>query len=277
MSTYIVGDIQGCFGAFSALLKKVAFDPATDRLWSVGDLINRGEDNISTLRWFYEHRHCVTVVLGNHDLHVLASRAGAGRVGKSDNFDDVLNAPDAEPLLDWLQQQPLLYKEKSAVGDVYLVHAGIPPNWSGEQAETLAREVEAVLKSPEATRFFRAMYGNEPWRWSDHLSGLPRLRVITNYFTRMRFCTALGGLDLKSKNTTPKVDTIDGMAIAPWFTHPSQLTPSDRVFFGHWAAINGETGHKQFIGLDTGCVWGGTLTFYELETGKRWEVDNPNA
>ena len=262
MATYVIGDIQGCFSAFECVLEKASFNPAVDTLWSVGDLINRGSDNLSTLRWFYNNRNSVQVVLGNHDLHLLAVAAGVGKASKSDNFQDILTAPDAEVLLAWLKQQPLFFRD----GHDLLVHAGIPPIWCAEQAEQLAAEVSECLRGPLAKRFFKTMYGNEPARWSDHLSGYARLRVITNYLTRMRYCSASGLLDLKSKGPQPRHRKLQKEKIAPWFAHPYKLAHEERVFFGHWASLNGRTNSHQFIGLDTGCVWGQSMSLYCRET-----------
>ena len=264
MSTYVIGDIQGCFDCFERLLASVNFKPGPDQLWSVGDLINRGSDNLATLRWFYQHRDHVQVVLGNHDLHLLAVAAGVVEAGRSDNFQDVLAVPDRDTLLAWLQQQPLFHRD----GNDVLVHAGIAPQWSVEHAESLAKEVETALQGPQSVHYLRAMYGNEPWRWSEHLSGWARLRVITNYFTRMRYCTPSGGLDLKSKGPQPNDELLNGEAVLPWFAHANQLGSNTRVFFGHWASLNGQTHSTQFIGLDTGCVWGNELTLFCRETGK---------
>jgi len=263
MANYVIGDIQGCFGALECVLEKASFNPTVDTLWSVGDLINRGSDNLSTLRWFYTHRASVQVVLGNHDLHLLAVAAGVGKPSKSDNFQDILTAPDSEQLLNWLQQQPLFFRE----GNDLLVHAGIPPVWSAEKSEQLAAEVSDCLRGPYAKRFFKTMYGNEPARWSPHLSGYARLRVITNYLTRMRYCTATGLLDLKSKGPEPRHKKLQKEKIAPWFAHPNALAKGERVFFGHWASLNGHTQSSQFIGLDTGCVWGQSMTLYCRDTG----------
>lgn len=264
MTTWVIGDIQGCFDPFQRLLDKVAFDPSKDTLWSVGDLINRGHDNLSTLRWFYENRHAVKVVLGNHDLHLLATRAGFGRLSQSDNFDDILSAPDGGQLMDWLQEQPLIHKE----GDDILVHAGIPPCWSIDDALEHGLEVANILQSEQTGRFFQTMYGNEPHRWSPHLRGLSRLRVITNYFTRMRFCTASGALDLKSKGSTAKKSLLHGEPLLPWFQHPRAEHEQARILFGHWAALEGKTDSGRFVGLDTGCVWGGHLTLLNLATNE---------
>ncbi len=268
MTNYVVGDIQGCLTPLKKLLERVSFDPKTDCLWSVGDLINRGTSNLETLRWFYQQRRSVRVVLGNHDLHLLATRAGAGKMGKSDNFGDVLSAPDGEELMDWLQQQPLLHHE----GNYVMVHAGIPPCWSTEQAIDLAGEVQCALLSERSGDFFHTMYGNEPFRWSNHLAGLSRLRVITNYFTRMRYCTPSGALDLKSKGPAPRQVTLEGELLGPWFSHSNKLSTEKRVLFGHWASLEGKTGTDQFIGLDTGCVWGRAMTIFCIETGERYNV-----
>ena len=262
MTIYAVGDIQGCFKDFKNLLKRVGFDKKKDRLWSVGDLINRGPDNLATLRWFYKRRDIVTVVLGNHDLHLIAVHRGKGRLGRSDNIQDVLSAPDADELIDWLRHQPLMHQEKHDI----LVHAGIPPCWSSTEASAYAREVEAALQGPNCDHYLSAMYGNEPWQWTTHLRGLARLRVITNYFTRMRYCTPTGGLDFKSKGTKPEKKKLNGQLVAPWFSHPHRLTSEERIFFGHWASLNGQTDSNKFIGLDTGCVWGGKLSAKMVST-----------
>ena len=185
MATYVVGDIQGCFEPFQHLLDKVQFNPDKDRLWSVGDLVNRGPDNLKTLRWFYEHRDNVTMVLGNHDLHLLAVSAGARNPSRKDNLDDILEAPDRETLIEWLHFQPLAHHESG----VTMVHAGIPPLWSIEETLQRAWEVETALQGARCAEFLAAMYGNDPYVWDDQLSGLTRLRVITNYLTRMRYCT----------------------------------------------------------------------------------------
>ena len=262
MTTYVIGDIQGCYAELTALLTQIQFDPEHDRLWSVGDLINRGSDNLATLRWFYAHRGTVEVVLGNHDLHLLAHYAGVGRKSKSDNFEDILEAEDAKVLLDWLVQQPLMHRE----GPLLMTHAGIPPCWSSDEAWGYAQEVADVLTSHRRVAFFKAMYGNEPYRWSPHLRGLARLRTITNYFTRMRYCTAWGGLDFANKGATPSDTTLNGQPLLPWFKHPHRLKPEEKLFFGHWASLEGKTDSEQFIGLDTGCVWGRCLTVYAVES-----------
>ena len=269
MSTYVVGDIQGCFEPFQHLLAQVRFNPDKDRLWSTGDLVNRGPQNLETLRWFHTHRDNVTLVLGNHDLHLMAVSAGASKPGPSDNMHDIIEAPDRESLLEWLRCQPLVHHENK----VALVHAGIPPMWNIKDALARAKEVETALQGEDTMLFFRTMYGNEPSVWNDDLNGMTRLRVITNYFTRMRYCTPEGKLDLTSKGPEPVPDVLVGEAVAPWFSHPNRLAKDEAILFGHWASLEGITDNPNIIGLDTGCVWGRTLTFYELETGRRFSCN----
>ena len=262
MATYVVGDIQGCFEQFQCLLKKVHFNPDKDVIWSVGDLINRGPKNLATLRWFHERRDNAVVVLGNHDLHLMAVSAGTRNMSKSDNFDDILEAPDREKLVTWLHHQPLIHHEHG----VTVVHAGIPPMSSISEALKRAAEVETVLQGPNCISVFNAMYGNDPSAWSEDLTGLTRLRVITNYLTRMRYCTKKGKLDLVSKGSTPQANTLKGKKVAPWFSHESRRTKDDLVIFGHWASLDGVTDSTNVIGLDTGCVWGNKMTLMALES-----------
>ncbi len=272
MATFAVGDIQGCFPEFSALLEKIHFDDGRDVLWSVGDIINRGSDNIATLRWFYNHKDQVKVVLGNHDLHLLATWHGAALPSESDNFQDVLAAPDADKLLAWLQEQPLIWQETIGQTRFTMTHAGVPPIWDMTTARTLADEVHQALVSDRARILFETLYGNEPARWSPHLCGWARLRLITNYLTRMRFCTASGALDLKSKERLPKKADFQGEPLQPWFQHPMKLETNDILIFGHWAALQGQTNNPQTLALDTGCVWGNELTAINLETLHRVSV-----
>lgn len=264
MSIYVVGDIQGCLQPLRCLLKAVAFDPAVDVLWSVGDLVNRGPKSLQTLRFLYEMRDSLVVVLGNHDLHLLAVAAGVRKASRSDTLDKILAAPDREALLHWLVQQPLLYHEHNHT----LVHAGIPPQWTIQQASDYAREVEAVLRSPDCVTFLNAMYGNEPAIWSEELTGMTRLRVITNYLTRMRFCSPTGRLDLHSKGSSPEPGPENAEAVAPWFSHSQRKTANDTILFGHWATIAGYTDNPRAIALDTGCIWDGSMSLYQLETGQ---------
>ncbi|MEZ5574012.1 MAG: symmetrical bis(5'-nucleosyl)-tetraphosphatase [Halioglobus sp.] len=267
MSTYVVGDLQGCLQPLKCLLEEVHFEPGKDVLWSVGDLVNRGPQSLKTLRFLYQMRDSFIVVLGNHDLHLLAVAAGIRKSSRSDTLKEILDAPDREELLHWLVQQPLIHHEHGHT----LVHAGIPPQWTLAEALGYAAEVAAVLRSRDCVKFLEAMYGNEPAQWSDDLTGMPRLRVITNYLTRMRYCTASGWLDLQSKGDTPKpgIATPGNQPLAPWFSHPQRKTAGERILFGHWATLAGQTHTRNAIGLDTGCVWDGMLSLYCLET-EQW-------
>jgi bis(5'-nucleosyl)-tetraphosphatase (symmetrical) len=267
VATWVVGDVQGCLPELQALLDQASFDWERDVLWSTGDIVNRGTDCLGTLRFFYVHRDRVRMVLGNHDLHLLAVASGARKANRSDTLDAILSAPDRDALLGWLQQQPLLHRD----GDTVLVHAGIPPQWTVDEAEERAREVEATLRGPNSKAFFKAMYGNEPNRWSDKLTGMQRLRLITNYFTRMRYCSRKGRLDLSSKGplNAPGGAAATDPKLRAWFQHEKRKAAGTRILFGHWAAILGQTGVENAIALDTGCVWGNAMTLYELESGER--------
>lgn len=260
MSTYVVGDIQGCLKPLKKLLRAVDFDPEKDVLWSVGDAVNRGPKCLKTLRFLYKMRDNLVMVLGNHDLHLLAVAAGARRPNRSDTLDEILEAPDRDELLNWLRQHPLIHHEYGYT----MVHAGIPPQWSIKDAIRYAGEVEAALHGPNCTEFLKSMYGNEPALWSNELQGMERLRVITNYLTRMRYCTAEGVLDLESKGPTPNLGK---QKVSAWFSYPNRKTANDKILFGHWASIEGKTDNDYAIGMDTGCVWGGGLSMYCLDTG----------
>lgn len=266
MATYAVGDIQGCLQPLKHLLKQVQFNPDRDTLWSVGDIVNRGPKCLKTLRFLYDMRDNLVMVLGNHDLHLLAVAAGVRAPSVSDTFSKILAAPDRDKLLNWLTHRPLLHYEHGHT----MVHAGIPPQWSIEDAMRYAWEVEAVLQSPDCIKFLKAMYGNEPAVWSDDLAGMERLRVITNYLTRMRYCTKKGVLDLVSKGPLPNPRPEgDSKKVSPWFSHRKRKSAGNKIIFGHWASIEGITDSANTIGLDTGCVWGGAMTLYNIDTGER--------
>lgn len=265
MATYVVGDIQGCFDALRRLLDSATFDPAHDRLWSVGDLVNRGPDNLNTLRFFRDLGERALAVLGNHDLHLLAVEAGARKSGRKDTVQDVLEAPDAPKLLHWLRHQPLIH----LAGPYVLSHAGVPHIWSAAEASAFAAEVETQLRRDDYRNFLLHMYGDQPDRWYPELTGWDRLRVIVNYFTRMRFIGTGGNLDFAAKEGAEEAP----FGMHPWFAYPRQTADRHAVFlFGHWAALNGETGKPRFIGLDTGCIWGGHLTMLRLDDGRKFQV-----
>ncbi|CAN7213998.1 MULTISPECIES: symmetrical bis(5'-nucleosyl)-tetraphosphatase [Pseudomonas] len=264
MTVYAVGDLQGCLDPLKCLLERVAFDTARDRLWLVGDLVNRGPKSLETLRFLYAMRDSLVCVLGNHDLHLLAAAHNAERLKKSDTLREIIEAPDAADLLEWLRQQKLMHYDEQR--DIAMVHAGIPPNWTLAKALKRAAEVEEVLRDDvRLPLFLDGMYGNEPAKWDGDLQGIARLRVITNCFTRMRFCKADGTLDLKSKEG---IDTAPP-GYAPWFSHAERKTRGQKIIFGHWAALEGKCDEPGLFALDTGCVWGGAMTLLNVDSGER--------
>jgi bis(5'-nucleosyl)-tetraphosphatase (symmetrical) len=264
MANYAIGDIQGCLEPLQCLLKKIAFDPAKDRLWLAGDLINRGPDTLATLRYLYTLRDRITIVLGNHDLHFIAVYYGLRKQGKNDTLKELLAAPDCAELVYWLRQQKLVHHD-AALGYT-MVHAGIPPQWNLQQALARSHEVETALQREHPENFLSEMYGNKPTCWSDQLKGTDRLRLITNYFTRMRFCSADGELELQTKESADLAPN----GFAPWFSFPQRQTRDEKIIFGHWAALEGKVSEQNIFALDTGCVWGDELTAMRLEDGVRF-------
>jgi len=265
MRTFAVGDIQGCLPALLTVLDKVNFDPASDQLWCVGDLVNRGPDSLGTLEFLHSIRKSCKIVLGNHDLHLLAMAFGQKAVKKDGDLEKIIKSPNAETLFKWLRKQPLFHWDKDR--ELAMSHAGIPPMWGLKKAKALSEEVEVVLQSKHHKIFFKHMYGDTPSVWDDDLVGTDRLRTITNYFTRMRFLGPNGELDLNNKQA-PKEDT---GPMKPWFSYPNKLK-KNTLLFGHWAALNGVFNQPNVIGLDTGCVWGGPLTLLHIESGKRYRA-----
>jgi bis(5'-nucleosyl)-tetraphosphatase (symmetrical) len=258
MPHYAVGDLQGCHDEFRALLERLRFDPGRDRLWLVGDLVNRGPDSLGVLRTVRRLGTAVTAVLGNHDLHLLALQQGIVAPGRSDAaLAAVLAAPDADDLLDWLRTLPLAVSDPG-IGWT-MVHAGLPPQWSVADALAASREVEAAL-AREPRKFFRLMYGDEPRRFSPDLEGEDRLRFAVNCMTRMRFVSGQGELLLALKG--PPASAPPGAL--PWFRHPERRSRGSRIVFGHWSAL-GFLREDDVVALDTGCVWGGTLTAVRLD------------
>ena len=259
MSTYLIGDIHGCYDELKMLLAQVEFDPAQDELWLTGDLVARGPASLDVLRYVRSLGDSVRIVLGNHDLHLLAVSAGISRNKPKDRLTPLLEAEDADELINWLRRQPLLQvdEEKKLV----MAHAGITPQWDIETAKLCAREVESVLSSDTYPLFLDAMYGDMPNNWSPALSGLARLRFSTNVLTRMRFCFPAGQLDMISKESPENAPP----PLKPWFNVPGPVPRDYTVIFGHWASLEGKGTPEGIIGLDTGCCWGGTLTLL------RWE------
>lgn len=263
MSTYVIGDIQGCYQALMRLLEQIAFDPARDRLWLVGDLVNRGPHSLEVLRWARDLGERVTAVLGNHDLHLLAVAEGFVPLHHHDTLQDVLTAPDRGELLDWLRHRPLIHFEHGWL----MVHAGLLPQWTVLRAVELAREVEAELAGPGYRHFLAHMYGNEPRQWRDDLTGIARLRVITNAMTRLRFCTRDGVMEFIHKG--PPSQRPDGFL--PWYEVPERKSRGAPIVFGHWSA-HGLDVSSEYCALDTGCLWGGALSAMRLEDRALFQV-----
>ena len=271
MATYVVGDVQGCLASLLALLRKARFG-SQDTLWCVGDLVNRGPDSLATLRFARALGERFVGVLGNHDLHFLAMVYGGHPHRAGDTLEAVLAAPDCLALAAWLRGLPLLAETDACA----MAHAGIPHIWNIDDARSHAREVEEVLRGSGHRRFFAAMYGNEPALWSDALVGMARHRAIVNYFTRMRLVDGQGRMEFAHKGA------LEGLPVGyqPWFHYPPRLEKT--LYFGHWAALDGATGSRRLIGLDTGCVWGRAMTAIRVEDGRYFRVpaaprDRPGA
>ncbi|MES2637034.1 MAG: symmetrical bis(5'-nucleosyl)-tetraphosphatase [Pseudomonadota bacterium] len=263
MATYAIGDIQGCYHAFTALLNQLEFNPEIDQLRLVGDLINRGMGSLEVLRYCHQHQSCVKVVLGNHDLHALAVAHQLKQAHKSDTLQAIVNAPDAHHLLSWLRHQPLMLLDSDKQGDAYaVVHAGLLPQWNIQQALTYAHEVETALQAENYKEFLVGMYGNSPNVWHDKLTGMDRLRVITNAMTRMRICSIDSEMEFAFKGELQNVPA----NYMPWFNVTSRQSKTTTIFCGHWSAL-GLSQRNNVISLDTGCLWGGQLTAICIETG----------
>ena len=263
MATYAIGDIQGCYASFRHLLERCAFDPACDRLWLVGDLVNRGPRSLETLRFVRDLGAAAVTVLGNHDLSLLMAAEGYGKRSAGDTFDEVLAAPDGEDLLDWLRQQPLCHVE----GTYCLVHAGLLPQWTTTEALGLAHEVEAVLRGSHWRAFMAHMWGSEPAAWHDDLEGWPRLRVIVNAMTRLRFCSPEGVMDFRSKGELSSAPH----GYLPWFAVPGRRSADSVLVTGHWSAL-GLHLLPNLLAIDSGCLWGGKLTAIRLEDRALFQV-----
>lgn len=263
MATYAIGDIQGCYGPLARLLERVAFDPAVDRLWVVGDLVNRGPDSLRVLRSLRDLGPAATIVLGNHDLYLLMVAAGFKARSADDTLLQVLQAPDRDELLAWLQGLPLLHVE----GQHVLVHAGLLPGWTVMQATSLADEVGAALAGPRAQALLKHLAGNQPDRWDDGLVGWDRLRVIVNALTRLRFCTADGQMNLRAKGPPHEAPA----GTLPWFSVPERRSRTHTIVCGHWSAL-GYYREPGLIALDSGCVWGEKLTALRIEDDMVFQV-----
>lgn len=260
MAVYAIGDVQGCHTPLQELLSRLRFDPGRDRLWFTGDLVNRGAQSLEVLRFVKGLGERAVCVLGNHDLHLLAVAAGTARTKKRDTLDEILRAPDRDELLPWLRSRPLLHHD-SALGYT-LVHAGLLPPWDLAEARQLAHETGAVLRGEHYRDFFDHLYGDLPDHWNENLRGFDRLRVVVNAFTRLRYCDLAGGMDLRAKG--PPGSQPPGLL--PWFQVPGRRSRELKIIFGHWSAL-GLWQHDGVIGLDSGCVWGRSLSAVRLDPG----------
>jgi bis(5'-nucleosyl)-tetraphosphatase (symmetrical) len=269
MATYAIGDLQGCYDPLRRLLDYISFDPATDRIWFVGDLVNRGPQSLEVLRFVKSLGAAATVVLGNHDLHLVMQAEGYGKSSKEDTLEDVLGAADRDELLGWLRAQPLLHVE----GDWAMVHAGLLPIWTVVQAKALADEVSAVLMADDYREFLANMWGSEPVVWRDDLTGWDRLRVVVNAMTRMRYVTTGGAMELRAAGAKAPPDK-GPPGCVPWFAAPERASADHVIVCGHWSAL-GFHEEANLLALDTGCLWGGCLTAVRLEDRRVFRLPCP--
>lgn len=263
MTIFAIGDVQGSFDELQGLLSKCRFDRSADTLWFVGDLVNRGPKSLEVLRFVRDLGSAARVVLGNHDLHLLSVAEGCARLRDDDTLDEVLAASDRDVLLGWLRGQPLMYVENGFA----MVHAGLLPQWSVARASSLAREVEAALRGPKYRDFFVHLYGSQPARWDDRLTGWDRLRVIVNVMTRMRFCALDGTMEFAIKGETASAPP----GFLPWFEVPGRRHADHTVVCGHWSAL-GLHIRPDVLAIDSGCVWGGALTALRLHDRAVFQV-----
>jgi len=267
---YLVGDLQGCCDPLERLLQALDFSPSRDRLYLLGDLVNRGPDSLGVLRRLRDLEGSATCLLGNHDLHLLAVAHGVRKPHRSDTLDAILHAPDRDDWLGWLRQQRLAVHEQGWL----MVHAGVLPQWDAARTVALAAEVESMLRSPDVGDFLTQMYGNEPARWDDGLSGIARWRCVVNALTRLRFCSADGEMEFATKEGVGGAPE----GFMPWFEVPTRQTRGTPVAFGHWSTL-GLIDRADLLALDTGCVWGGKLSAARIDGDRREviQVDCPQA
>ncbi|MDP2795167.1 MAG: symmetrical bis(5'-nucleosyl)-tetraphosphatase [Sulfurisoma sp.] len=263
MATYAIGDLQGCLDPLSRLLDALPFDHSADRLWFVGDLVNRGPRSLEVLRFVRDLGERAVAVLGNHDLHLVMQAEGFGKRNHEDTLDPILVAPDRDELLAWLRSRPLFHVD----GGHAMVHAGLLPSWDVGKAAALSREVEAVLQTRNYRDFLANMWGSTPTAWSDDLAGWDRLRVVVNAMTRMRFCTSGGLMEFKAKGPVEHAPA----GCLPWFDVPGRASADHTVVCGHWSAL-GLRIEDGLLALDTGCLWGGSLTAIRLEDRRVFQV-----
>ncbi|MEO7741878.1 MAG: symmetrical bis(5'-nucleosyl)-tetraphosphatase [Usitatibacter sp.] len=267
MATYAVGDLQGCYEPLLRLVDSLGFDPARDRLWFVGDLVNRGPDSLACLRFVKGLGNAAVAVLGNHDLHLLCVAHGVEKQRKRDTLEPVLEAPDRDELLEWLRRRPLMHREDAHA----LVHAGLLPDWTVEHALALAGEVEVRLRADDFVGFLERMYGDEPRRWDESLAGVERLRVIVNAMTRLRVCETDGAMALSFKG---EPDDAPGELVA-WFDMPGRKSRDHTIVCGHWSAL-GLKLRPDLLSLDSGCVWGRSLSAVRLGDRRAYAASCPS-
>jgi len=266
MATLAIGDVQGCYDQLMRLLEHAGYDEKRDVLWFVGDLVNRGPQSAQTVRFVKKLGARQVTVLGNHDLALLVIAAGIRKPHRGDTFDELLAAPDRDELLDWLRFQKMMH-----AGEGYaMVHAGLAPQWNLAQALGLAREVEVALQGPGYREFLANMYGNEPTRWRDELTGYERLRVIVNAMSRMRLVTPEGTMEFSHRTGLAGLPT----GYLPWYDAPGRASRAEQIIFGHWAAL-GLLVREDVVCLDSGCVWGRALTALRLEDRRIYQLECP--
>lgn len=265
MAVYVIGDVQGCYSKLIRLLDKIQFDQAKDKLWFCGDLVNRGPESLQTLRFVRSLGDSAITVLGNHDLHLLAIYHSHQVVSESSSLSEILQSPDCDELIAWLQSQPVIHFDEDL--NFLLVHAGIDADWSIDQAINYAGELEHVLRSENSAAFFRQMYGDSPERWSGELTGIERLRCITNILTRLRFYTTDGRIEYRAKGG-PRQHT--GAGLIPWFEKNLRLSSPARIVFGHWSTLKVGVYGRHYA-VDGGCVWGRRFVALRIDSSEpRW-------
>ncbi len=270
MAIYAIGDLQGCYDELMDLLHEINFDERNDQLWFAGDLINRGPKSLECLKFVFNHPINCKTVLGNHDLHFIALSYGVRQPHKSDTLDELLNSKNRNKYITWYKQQPFLLHDEDS--NFYLLHAGLPPQWDIQLSIELANETSQFLQSNEFDKFIHSMYGNKPVLWQDDLIGYERFRFIINCFTRLRYCNKDGSLEFKYKEAPGTQNEY----LFPWYSHKARKSKNSKILFGHWSTVTlGKD--KDFsiwnaYPLDTGCLWGGSLTALRLEDETLFKV-----